>query len=232
MIVVISCQLRIEHILKLVNAQHAKSRIEAGRVIAILRGDYVGYFRPIARTLAEAGITAMEVTLNSPGALDGLHEMRAELGDRFLVGAGTVLNESQVFEALNAGAQFIVAPNTNPRVVEICVERDICVIPGAYTPTEIMNAVELGAHLIKLFPAELGYFKAVRAPLNHVPFVATGGVSPDNAAEYIQAGAVAVGMGSHLIGPYVKQAGGLETLSERARRLAQALGLAPQETGA
>ncbi|BCX03257.1 MAG: 2-dehydro-3-deoxy-phosphogluconate aldolase [Candidatus Roseilinea sp.] len=202
--------------------------IEAGRVIAILRGDYTGYFRQIARTLADAGITAMEVTLNSPGALDGLHEMKAELGDRFLLGAGTVLNESQVFEAIGAGAQFIVAPNTNPRVVAICVERDICVIPGAYTPTEIMNAVELGAHLIKLFPAELGYFKAVRAPLSHVPFVATGGVSLDNAAEYIQAGAVAVGMGSQLIGDYVKQPGGIEALSQRAHRLMQTLALGPQ----
>ncbi|MFN4293709.1 MAG: bifunctional 4-hydroxy-2-oxoglutarate aldolase/2-dehydro-3-deoxy-phosphogluconate aldolase [Thermoflexales bacterium] len=210
------------------NAQHAKSMIEAGRVIAILRGDYTGYFRQIARALADAGITAIEITLNSTGALDGLHEMKAELGDRFLIGAGTVLNESQAFEALSAGAQFIVAPNTNPRVVAICVERDICVIPGAYTPTEIMNAVELGAHLIKLFPAELGYFKAVRAPLNHVPFVATGGVSLDNAAEYIQAGAVAVGMGSQLIGEYVKQAGGIEALGERARRLVRALALESQ----
>ncbi|MCS7056560.1 MAG: bifunctional 4-hydroxy-2-oxoglutarate aldolase/2-dehydro-3-deoxy-phosphogluconate aldolase [Thermoflexales bacterium] len=210
------------------DAQQAKSIIEAGRVIAILRGDYSGYFRPIARALAEAGIRAVEVTLNSPGALDGLHEMRDELGDRFLLGAGTVLNKSQALEAIAAGAQFIVAPNTNPRVVEICVERDICVIPGAYTPTEIMNAVELGAHLIKLFPADLGYFKAVRAPLNHVPFVATGGVSLDNAAEYIKAGAVAVGMGSQLIGEYVKQDGGLRTLGERARRLAQSLGLEPQ----
>ncbi len=210
------------------NAQHAKSLIEAGRVIAILRGDYTGYFRQIARALADAGITAIEVTLNSPGALNGLHEMKDELDDRFLIGAGTVLNESQAFEAISAGAQFIVAPNTNPRVVAICVERDICVIPGAYTPTEIMNAVELGAHLIKLFPAELGYFKAVRAPLNHVPFVATGGVSLDNAAEYIKAGAVAVGMGSQLIGEYVKQAGGIEALGERARRLARALALEPQ----
>lgn len=202
--------------------------IEAGRVIAILRGDYRGHFKQIARTLADAGITAMEVTLNSPGALDGLHEMKAELGDRFLLGAGTVLNESQAFEAIGAGAQFIVAPNTNPRVVAICVERDICVIPGAYTPTEIMNAVELGAHLIKLFPAELGYFKAVRAPLNHVPFVATGGVSLDNAAEYIKAGAVAVGMGSQLIGEYVKQVGGIEALSQRAHQLMQTLMLGPQ----
>jgi 2-dehydro-3-deoxyphosphogluconate aldolase/(4S)-4-hydroxy-2-oxoglutarate aldolase len=197
--------------------------IAAGRVIAILRGDYTGHFAHIARTLAEAGMTAMEVTLNSPGAIDGLHQMKAELGERFLVGAGTVLNESHAFEAVSAGAQFIVAPNTNPRVVEFCVERDICVIPGAYTATEVMNAVEMGAHMIKLFPAELGYFKAIRAPLNHVPFVTTGGITLDNAADFIKAGAVAVGMGSQLIGDYVKREDGLEELSRRARRLMQTL---------
>ncbi len=197
--------------------------IEKGRVIAILRGDYTGRFAQIARALADAGVTAMEVTLNSPGALEGIGEMKAELGDAFLIGAGTVLNESQAYEAVTAGAQFIVAPNTNSRVVEFCVERDICVIPGAYTPTEIMNAVEMGAHLIKLFPAELGYFKTVRAPLNHVPFVTTGGVTIENAAEYIKAGAVAVGMGSQLIGDYVKGEGGIEELSHRAHRLMQTL---------
>lgn len=196
--------------------------IEKGRVIAILRGDYVGYFARVARTLADAGVTAMEVTLNSAQAAEGIKEMKRELGDAFLIGAGTVLNETHAWTAVNAGAQFIVAPNTNMRVVEFCVERDICVIPGAYTATEVMNAMELGAHMIKLFPAELGYFKAIRAPLNHVPFVTTGGVTIENAADYIQAGAVAVGMGSQLIGDYVKGEGGLEELGRRAQTLMHA----------
>lgn len=205
------------------NAQHARTIIEKSRVIAILRGDYVGYFKPIARALADAGVTAMEVTLNSPQAEVGIREMKAELGDAFLIGAGTVLNESQAHAALQAGAQFIVAPNTNIRVVEFCVERELCVVPGAYTATEVMNAIEMRAHMVKLFPAELGYFKAIRAPLNHVPFVTTGGVTLDNAADYIKAGAVAVGMGSQLIGDYVKQDGGIEELSRRARTLMQSL---------
>jgi 2-dehydro-3-deoxyphosphogluconate aldolase/(4S)-4-hydroxy-2-oxoglutarate aldolase len=206
-----------------VNAQHARAHIEKGRVIAILRGNYVGYFKPIARALADAGVTAMEITLNSPQAEDGIREMKAELGNAFLIGAGTVLNETQAHAALQAGAQFVVAPNTNMRVVEFCVERDLCVVPGAYTATEVMNAIEMGAHMVKLFPAELGYFKAIRAPLNHVPFVTTGGVTLDNAADYIKAGAVAVGMGSQLIGDYVKQDGGMEELSHRAKTLMQSL---------
>lgn len=205
------------------NAQHVRATIEKSRIIAILRGNYVGYFTPIAQALADAGVTAMEVTLNSPGAEQGIREMKAAAGDDIVIGAGTVLNESQAYAALSAGAQFIVAPNTNIRVVDFCVERDLCVVPGAYTPTEIMNAVEMGAHMIKLFPADLGYFKAIRAPLNHVPFVTTGGVSLDNAAEYIKAGAVAVGMGSHLIGDYVKSDGGLDEMTRQAAKLVLAL---------
>jgi 2-dehydro-3-deoxyphosphogluconate aldolase/(4S)-4-hydroxy-2-oxoglutarate aldolase len=206
-----------------VNAQQAKTVIEKSRVIAILRGNYVGYFKQIARALADAGVTAMEITLNSAGAEDGIHEMKAELGDAFLIGAGTVLNVQQTEAALRSGAQFIVAPNTNPAVVSYCVEREIAVVPGAYTATEVMNAVDMGAHMIKLFPAELGYFKAIRAPLNHVPFVTTGGVTIENANDYIKAGAVAVGMGSQLIGDYVKKDGGIDELSRRAQTLMQSL---------
>jgi 2-dehydro-3-deoxyphosphogluconate aldolase/(4S)-4-hydroxy-2-oxoglutarate aldolase len=206
-------------ILFTVNAQQAKTMIEQGRVIAILRGDYVGYFANIARALADAGVNAMEVTLNSANALEGIQEMKRELGDAFLIGAGTVLNVDQTKQALDAGAQFIVAPNTNPKVVEYCVKHDICVVPGTYTATEIMNAFEMGAHMIKLFPAELNYFKAIRGPLNHVPFCTTGGVTIDNAADYIKAGAAAVGMGSQLIGDYVKKVAGIEELSRRAQQL-------------
>lgn len=195
--------------------------IERGHVVAILRGDYTGFFAPIARALADAGVTAMEVTLNSANALSGIQEMKRELGEAFLIGAGTVLNVEQTKQSLDAGAQFIVAPNTNPKVVEYCVQQDICVVPGTYTATEIVNAWEMGAHMIKLFPAELNYFKAIRGPLNHIPFCTTGGVTIENAKEYIKAGAAAVGMGSQLIGDYVKKDGGMEELSRRAKTLMQ-----------
>jgi 2-dehydro-3-deoxyphosphogluconate aldolase/(4S)-4-hydroxy-2-oxoglutarate aldolase len=165
----------------------------------------------------------MEVTLNSAKALDGIQVMKRELGDAFLLGAGTVLNVEQTKQALDAGAQFIVAPNTNPAVVAYCVERDICVVPGTFTATEVMNAVDMGAHMIKLFPAELTYFKAIRGPLNHVPFCTTGGVTIENAIDYIKAGAAAVGMGSQLIGDYVKQDAGMDELARRARTLVQSL---------
>ena len=197
--------------------------IGKSRVIAILRGDYVGWFGRIAEALAETGVNVMEVTLNSAQAEQGIREMRDALGGAFLIGAGTVLRAAEAKRAIDAGAQFIVAPNTNHGVLAHCAQVDICSVPGAYTPTEIMDAVDAGATLVKLFPAELGYFKAIRAPLNQVPFITTGGVTLDNAAEYLRAGAFGVGMGSALIGDYVKHDGGLDEMKRRARALMASL---------
>jgi len=204
-------------------AQSARQIIERGGFVAILRGNYTGWFSRIAQALIDAGATAMEVTFNSPSAAEGIREVREAFGDAILMGAGTVLNDQTAKVALEAGAQFIVAPNTNPQVIRYCVERDVCVIPGAYTATEVMTAVEAGATLVKLFPAELTYFKNLRGPLNHVPFVPTGGVELSNAADFIKLGAVAVGMGSAIIGEYVKHGDGLKTMRERATTLAQAI---------
>jgi 2-dehydro-3-deoxyphosphogluconate aldolase/(4S)-4-hydroxy-2-oxoglutarate aldolase len=205
------------------NAEQVKSIIAQSGVIAILRGNYDGWFVKIAQTLADAGVAAMEVTMNSPKAIEGIQLVRQELGDKVLMGAGTVLNEGHAEAVINAGAQFVVAPNTNPKVIEYCVQRDICVIPGAYTATEILTAVDLGATLVKLFPAELTYFKTIRGPLNKVPFVLTGGVELNNATDFIKAGALGVGMGSALIGEYVKQEGGLAIMHQRASDLVKAI---------
>jgi len=206
------------------NPHVAKAKIEASRVIAILRGDFSNLFGQIAHILAEAGIRAMEVTMNSPSALDGIRQMKEATGEACLVGAGTVLNEQQAEAAIAAGAEFIVAPNTNPRVIAHCLAHSVCVIPGAYTPTEILQAQSLGAPLIKLFPADLTYFKALRGPLNDVPFVVTGGVSLENAGAFLRAGAVAVGIGSQLVNSDVRDADGLQTLAQRARKLVESLG--------
>ena len=205
------------------NAEQVKTIIAQSGVIAILRGNYDGWFVKIAQTLADAGVVAMEVTMNSPKALEGIRLVRQELGDKVLMGAGTVLNEGHAEAAIGAGAQFVVAPNTNPKVIEYCVKRDVCVIPGAYTATEILTAVDLGATLVKLFPADMTYFKAIRGPLNKVPFVLTGGVELNNAADFMKAGAVGVGMGSALIGEYVKQEGGLAIMQQRASDLLKAI---------
>ena len=206
-----------------ISADEVKSTITQSGVIAILRGNFDGWFVKIAQTLVEAGVAAVEVTMNSVKALEGIELVRKELGDTLLMGAGTVLNEGHAESVLNVGAQFVVAPNTNPKVVSYCVERGVCVIPGAYTATEILVAVDLGATMVKIFPAELAYFKAIRGPLNKVPFVPTGGVELGNAADFIKAGAVAVGMGSALIGDYVKQGDGLQVMRQRAADLVKSI---------
>jgi 2-dehydro-3-deoxyphosphogluconate aldolase/(4S)-4-hydroxy-2-oxoglutarate aldolase len=211
------------------NSQQARSIIEQGGFVAILRGNYTGWFTRIAQALIDAGATAMEVTFNSANAAEGIREVRAQFGEAIMMGAGTVLNVKTAEIALSAGAQFIVAPNTNPDVVRYCAERDVCVVPGAYTATEVMTAVDLGATLVKLFPAELGYFKNLRGPLNQVPFVPTGGVELNNAADFIKLGAVAVGMGSAIIGEYIKQGDGLQTMQQRASTLVQAIRAAKQK---
>jgi 2-dehydro-3-deoxyphosphogluconate aldolase / (4S)-4-hydroxy-2-oxoglutarate aldolase len=208
------------------NAQQVKEIIAQSGVVAILRGDFDGWFVKIAQTLADAGVRAVEVTMNSPHAVDAIRQVRQELGDAVLMGAGTVLNEKDAEAVVQAGAQFVVAPNTNPRVIGYCTARDICVVPGAYTATEILTAVELGATMVKIFPADLAYFKAIRGPLNKVPFVPTGGVEPGNAADFIKAGAVAVGMGSALIGAYVKEGDGLNVMKQRAATLIQTIKVA------
>ncbi|MCL4507129.1 MAG: bifunctional 4-hydroxy-2-oxoglutarate aldolase/2-dehydro-3-deoxy-phosphogluconate aldolase [Chloroflexi bacterium] len=205
------------------NAEQVKSIIIQSGVIAILRGNFDGWFVKIAQTLANAGVMAMEVTMNSPKALEGIQLVRQELGDKVLMGAGTVLSAKDAAAVIDAGARFVVAPNTNPQVIKYCVEHAVCVIPGAYTATEIMTAVDLGANLVKIFPADLTYFKAIRGPLNKVPFVPTGGVDLHNAADFIKAGAVGVGMGSALIGEYVKQADGLQVMYQRATDLIHAV---------
>ena len=172
------------------------------RIIAIFRGDFRGEWLAYAQALLNGGITAMEITLNSPDALAGIETLAKQLGDQIMLGAGTVLTPEEVNRAVDAGARFIIAPDTDPAVIEAAKKRDAAVLPGAYTPSEIKQAYQLGADVVKVFPAQTpAYIKAVCAPLNHIPIMATGGVSAKNAREYLEAGAMSLGMGSQLIAP-------------------------------
>ncbi|MDP2871579.1 MAG: bifunctional 4-hydroxy-2-oxoglutarate aldolase/2-dehydro-3-deoxy-phosphogluconate aldolase [Bacillota bacterium] len=176
-------------------------RIISGGIIAIIRTSSVDAARTAALAIAAGGIDAIEVTMTVPGALDLLAELGRDHGDRLLLGAGTVLNPESALAAIRAGARYIVSPHLNPRTVEMCLRHGVPSIPGCQTVTEAMTALEAGADLVKLFPAGvLGpeYVKAVLAALPQIPFVPTGGVGPHNAAAYIRAGAVAVGVGGEL----------------------------------
>ena len=168
-----------------------------------MRGDFSAQkVLEIGDALLASPVLAMEVTMNTPGALDLIEMLRARFGDHMLIGAGTVRTIAQFNDAVAAGAQFTLAPGFRPAVVEAAQTKEILHIPGVFTPSEIEEAWAMGCPLLKLFPADFGgpaYLKAVRAPLNDVALVPTGGVSADNAAAYAKAGAVALGVGSCLI---------------------------------
>lgn len=188
--------------------------ILGGKVIAIARRVPPGRLVDIAGAIADAGITALEVTLDGDGALASIERLA---GGRLMIGAGTVRSVADAFSAANAGAQFIVMPHTDAEVVRSITARGIPVMPGALTPTEAVAAWNMGASAVKLFPAMLGgpgYLKALRGPLADIAFVPTGGIDESNAKMYLEAGAVAVGVGGWLTGN-----DDLGVVSERAASL-------------
>lgn len=170
-------------------------------IIGILRGIPDRHVSKIIPLYLEAGFTTIEITMNTPGAAQMIADATTLYGFSLNIGAGTVCTEEDLASALQAGASFIVTPILNETVITTCVARQVPIFPGAYTPTEIYKAWLLGASMVKVFPANrLGpeYIKEVKAPLNHIRLVPTGGVNVDNFTEFLKAGADGVGMGSQL----------------------------------
>jgi 2-dehydro-3-deoxyphosphogluconate aldolase/(4S)-4-hydroxy-2-oxoglutarate aldolase len=204
-----------------------RQQIKTSRIIAIVRGNYVGAMHAMADALLAGGVTAIEVTMNSAGVLDSIRMLATEYGDRLLVGAGTVLNVEQVEQVAKAGAKFIVAPETYPDVIRASLDHGLEPLPGALTPSEVMQGYRAGARLIKLFPAMFGgpnYLKQLRAPLDMVEFVPTGGIDEHNARAYFDAGAVAIGLGSSLVkNDFDGSPAAVEDLTDRARRLIESI---------
>ena len=180
-------------------------KIKQSGIIAILRGDFsVEDMIRLGEALMAGFITVMEVTLNSPSALTALPQLRRHFGDEMLVGAGTVRSVDHARTAREAGAQFLVSPNFDTETVSFARTNDLLHLPGVFTATEAQTAFAAGCQMLKLFPMEAlvngpAYLKALRAPLNDIDFVPTGGVSLENIANYRRAGAVAVGLGSKLV---------------------------------
>ncbi|HLT07114.1 MAG TPA: bifunctional 4-hydroxy-2-oxoglutarate aldolase/2-dehydro-3-deoxy-phosphogluconate aldolase [Cyclobacteriaceae bacterium] len=171
-------------------------------LVGILRGFPAAKMTKIAAVYAKAGLTTLEITMNTQGATDTIADLIAAVDGKLNVGAGTVCNMEDLDKALTAGAQFIVAPIMDEEVIRKCVTLNVPVFPGAYTPTEIYKAWSLGATMVKVFPAGKlgpGYLKEVLAPLNQIQLLPTGGISLDNMAEFIKAGAKGFGIGSALI---------------------------------
>lgn len=178
-------------------------RIEACGVIAVLRRYPVDHASSIAAALVGAGLVSIEITLDSPGAVDLIRRLAQEVPG-IVVGAGTVRTEAEVAAVADAGAVFVASPVTSPGVIRAARDRGLLTMPGAATPTEIAAAVELGADLVKVFPiGPLGgvdYLRSVLPPLGDPPVVVTGGVGVGNAADYLRAGARAVGVGGSVFG--------------------------------
>lgn len=194
-------------------------------VVAILRGSSERHLEAVSRTLGEAGVTCLELTLTTPGAVDALARVRSELSGEVALGMGSVIDAEQAAACVVAGADFLVSPGVCAEVAVYALEQGVACYPGGWTPTELLEAWGLGAPAVKLFPAASGgprHLKDVRAPLPHIPLVPTGGVALDQIADYIAAGAVAVGLGGPLIGDAL-DGGSLSALAERAQAALQAV---------
>ena len=198
------------------------ARIEALGVVAVIRMKDPGKLRAVVDAMAEGGVRALEVTMTVPGAVDLIRALAPSLPDGFLLGAGTVTDAATARAVIDAGACFVVGPVFRPDVIAACHERDVAAMPGCFTPTEILAAHECGADIVKVFPATMlgpQFLKDVRAPLPQVKLMPTGGVTLDNAGEWIRAGAVAVGLGSALLDAKAIESGRFDVLTANARKV-------------
>jgi 2-dehydro-3-deoxyphosphogluconate aldolase/(4S)-4-hydroxy-2-oxoglutarate aldolase len=190
------------------------------KIVAIIRGIPEDRADATAQALFQGGIVFLEVTLNTDGALGMISRFRERYEGRMRIGAGTVLDLGQAKEAVAAGAEYIISPNLDEEVVYYGVEQGVEVWPGTMTPTEIVRAYKAGASAVKVFPlGSLGvnYLKEIRAPLNHIPMVATGGVNLQNIASVLDTGVVAVGLGGNLVDKKLVVEGKFDELEKLAR---------------
>jgi 2-dehydro-3-deoxyphosphogluconate aldolase/(4S)-4-hydroxy-2-oxoglutarate aldolase len=173
-------------------------------IVAVVRSPDSQQLVEVVRALADGGVSVAEITMTVPDALGVLRQVRQALGERVLLGAGTILDTETARAALLAGAEYLVAPTLNLDVVRLCQRYSKLVMPGAFTPTEILTAWEAGADIVKVFPAEVvgpAFFKAMRGPLPHIRLMPTGGVDLNTAADFLRAGACCLGLGSQLVEP-------------------------------
>ncbi len=179
-------------------------RILVGGIVAVVRSESSEPLVNVIRALAEGGVTAAEVTFTVPDAVEVIRQVRREVGDAVILGAGTVLDPETARAAILAGAEYIVAPTINLDVIRLCRRYDKVVMPGAFSPTEVLTAWEAGADVVKIFPADVGgppYLKALRGPLPQIRLMPTGGVDLATAESFLKAGACCLGVGSALVDP-------------------------------
>jgi len=202
-------------------------RITKTGIVAVIRADSGERLADVAEALLAGGVEVMEVTFTVPGAVGVLETVAEKMGDRVLLGAGTVLDPETARIAILSGAEFIVSPSLNTGVIDLCNRYDKAVMPGALTPTEVVMAWQAGADIVKIFPSDLTgpkYLKALKAPLPQVRMMPTGGVNLDTAAEFLQCGACALGVGGALVEKSAVEAGDMTRIESLARQYVQIVG--------
>ncbi|AEI40092.1 bifunctional 4-hydroxy-2-oxoglutarate aldolase/2-dehydro-3-deoxy-phosphogluconate aldolase [Paenibacillus mucilaginosus] len=205
------------------NREQGLALLESARIVAIVRGVKEEHILGVAEALLDGGIPVLEVTLNTEGALGMISRLQETFGDRMYIGAGTVLDVEDARAAIEAGASYLVTPNTDENVIRYAAARDIPIFPGAMTPTEVVRAWKNGASAIKIFPGAslgIGYIKELMGPFSHIPMMAVGGVTEENIGEFIKLGCYGVGIGGSLINLKEIEAGNYGWVRDKAARLA------------
>jgi 2-dehydro-3-deoxyphosphogluconate aldolase/(4S)-4-hydroxy-2-oxoglutarate aldolase len=206
-------------------SDQVRRMIDVG-IVAVVRSPDSHQLVNVARALAESGVTVIEITFSVPDALEVIRQVKRQLGESILLGAGTVLDPETARAAILAGAEFIVAPTLNLDVIRLCRRYDKAVLPGAFTPTEILTAWEAGADIVKVFPADAvgpAFFKALRGPLPQIRVMPTGGVDLTTAAEFLKAGACCLGVGGQLVEPKAVATGDFGRIRDLAKQYVAAV---------
>lgn len=196
--------------------------VEEAGIVAVIRIKDPSRLKGVVDAIAEGGVRVLEVTMTVPGAVELIADLAPRMPAGFLLGAGTVVDAVTAGRVIDAGARFIVSPVFRQEVIDACHERGAAAMPGCFSPTEILNAWDGGADVVKVFPATAlgpGYIKDIRGPLPHVKLMPTGGVTLDNAGEWIKAGAVAVGVGTALLDAKAIADGNFDVLRRNAERI-------------
>ncbi len=204
--------------------QAVRDRILQIGIVPVVRASSSNEARMAAECVCEGGIPVVEITMTVPGAIEVIRELAKHASSEFLVGAGTVLNAETAQRCLDAGAQFLVSPGFNPATVALAARERVLIMAGALTPTEVITAWEAGADFVKVFPCgQVGgakYIKALKGPFPGIPMIPTGGVNLQTAAEFLEAGAAALGVGGELVHPQGLKSGNRELIVENARKFA------------
>jgi len=198
-------------------------------VVAIVRVASAQEAVEVCMAVAKGGVKPIEVTMTVPGAIDAIKEFKSVVKDEVLVGAGTVLDPETARAVILAGAEFVVSPTLNLEVIEVCRRYSKIVIPGTFTPTEILTAWEAGADIVKVFPATVGgsqYFRDIKGPLPQIRLIPTGGVNLENTPDFIRAGAVAVAAATSLVDKKALSERNFDLITEIAKKFVEAVRLA------